>query len=205
MGSKQVLLIGGFVEIIELCEDNKVKIIGIIDPQKKNNYLSYPILGTEEDIDVWRKDFLNYEVLITPDFPKIRKKLVKIYKRNGFSFYTLISNKANISKSSIIRTGSIVQAGANISSESIIGRFVKVNSNANIMHNVEVGNYSTLAPNAVLLGNVKIGQECYIGANSTILPNITICNNVTIGAGAVVTKNIDIPNTTYIGIPAKRL
>ncbi|HCX99217.1 MAG TPA: hypothetical protein DG754_03675 [Bacteroidales bacterium] len=204
MGRK-ILLIGGFIEIVELCEENNIEIIGIVDPVKTQSFLSYPIIGTEENIEVWQKYYANYEVLITPDLPRTRKKLGEIYQNNGFRFYTLISRKANVSKSSKIGAGTVIQTGSNISSETSIGQLVKVNCNANIMHNVQIGSYTTIAPNAVLLGNVTIGEECYIGANATILPNITICNNVIIGAGTVVTRSIETPNTTFVGVPARQL
>jgi sugar O-acyltransferase (sialic acid O-acetyltransferase NeuD family) len=203
--TEKVLLVGGFIEIIELCEDNNVDIIGIVDPNIKDKYLTYPIIGNEKNIDDWKSGYYEINVVITPDLPSIRKKLAAFYKHNGFNFFTLVSGAAKVSKSSKIGIGSVIQGGSNISSETIIGDFVKVNNHANIMHNSCVGSFSTIAPNAVLLGNVKIGEACYIGANATVLPHITICDNVTIGAGAVVTRNISIPNVTYAGIPARQI
>jgi len=199
----KILLIGGFVEIIELCEENDIQIIGIVDKQMDRKDESIPIIGNDEDVLQWKNQFLGYDLIITPDLPSLRKKLSLYYQDHGFMFARIISKIARVSKSAIIKDGAVIQAGVNISSETHIGKFVKVNNNANIMHNVSIGNYSTIAPNAVLLGHVKVGESCYIGANSTILPHISICDNVIIGAGAVVTKNIDTPFTTHTGIPAR--
>lgn len=203
--SDKVLLIGGFIEIIELCEENNIDIIGIVDLQNIENNLNIPIIGCDRDINIWKPHFNKAKLIITPDLPEVRKKLALFYKKNEFGFSTIVSNKSRISKSATINLGSLIQAGVNISSEVHVGEFVKINNNANIMHNVKVGSYTTIAPNAVLLGHVIIGESCYIGANATILPHISICDNVTIGAGAVVTKNIKTPYSKFAGVPAKKL
>lgn len=203
--NKKILLVGGFIEIIELCEENKISIVGIVDNLKSKEYMSIPIIGSEENVLDWLQEFQQCEIIITPDSPDLRKKLSEFYERHGFKFSSIISSNARLSKSASIGKGSIIQAGVNISSEVVIGSFVKINTNANVMHNVNVGNYATIAPNAVLLGHVNIGESSYIGANATILPHVTISANVTVGAGAVVTKDIDIPFSTYVGVPAYQL
>lgn len=202
---KKILLIGGFGEIVELCEDNKISVIGIVDNHNVDNHYGIPIIGNDDNVEEWCEKFIKYKLVITPDLPSLRKELVLYYKGHGFQFTSLISNFANISKSSLVELGTVIQSGANVSSETYLGKFVKVNTNANIMHNVTVGDFTTIAPNAVVLGHVKIGESCYIGANSTILPHISICDNVIIGAGAVVTKNIETPHTTFVGVPASIL
>jgi len=201
----QILLIGGFVELIELCEDNEVTIIGIVDNSVVSNYKGIPIIGNDANVHEWSKEYLDNQLLISPDLPAVRKKLFLHYKKYGFQFTSLISSLARISKSATVGLGSVIQAGTNVSSEVYIGKFVKINTNANIMHNTTVGDFTTIAPNAVILGHVKIGESCYIGTNSTILPYVRICDNVIIGAGAVVTKNIETPYTTFVGVPAKNL
>jgi sugar O-acyltransferase (sialic acid O-acetyltransferase NeuD family) len=203
--NKEVILIGGFSEIIELCENVEMIIVGIVDTEVKFDSTKLKLIGTDNDIDLWKSEYLNCPLVLSPDSPKVRELLYELYNRNGFSFEKLISRKANLSKSSIIGNGVVIQDGVNISSKVRIGNFIKINTNANIMHNTVVDDYSTIAPNAVLLGYVKIGKRCYIGANSTILPNIEICDNVTIGAGAVVTRSINVPYSVYAGIPAKRI
>lgn len=198
----QILLIGGFVEIIELCEENDVNIIGIVDNSIVDNYMGIPIIGNDDNLKVWRVKYLKSKLIITPDTPNVRKKLFLHYEKQGFQFANLISKNARISKSASIDLGTVVQAESNISSEVKIGKFVKVNTMANIMHNSTIGNFTTIAPNAVILGHVRIGESCYIGANATILPHVSICDNVVVGAGAVVTKNIETPNSSYVGVPA---
>lgn len=201
----EVVLVGGFVEIIELCEVSKIKIFGIIDSLPNNENNSYKLLGNDESASDLLSEIQDKLIIITPDLPKIRNKLSKYYESLGYSFYTLISPHAVLSKSAIVGKGSIIQSLVNISSEVEIGAFVKLNTFANIMHNVKVGDYTTIAPNAVILGHVTIGKGCYIGANATILPYVNVPDGVVIGAGAVVTKSIEEKNVVFTGIPARKL
>lgn len=201
---KKVILVGGFHEVIELCETENVEIIGIIDNFKKGNYLGYQILGTDNDIKEIHNSFSEIPVIISPDQPQKRNNLVNLYNSAGFKFYSLFSSNSLISKSAVIGNGVLIQGKVNISSFVNIGNFVRINSMANIMHDTIIDSFTTIAPNAVLLGKVKIGSNCYIGANSTILPYISIGNNSVIGAGAVVTKNVP-SNITIVGNPGREL
>lgn len=200
--SKNVIIVGAFHEMIELCEECGYHIIGIIDNQKIGYYYNIPIIGSDVD---GQEIFANYgfcKLIITPDSPKVRKNLVDYYSALGFDFATVVSPRARISKSATIGKGAVIQDGVNVSSSSIIGSFVKLNVNANVMHDNVIGDYTTIAPNAVLLGNVNIDKCTYIGANSTILPGIGIGEHSIVGAGAVVTRNV-INNATVKGVPAK--
>jgi sugar O-acyltransferase (sialic acid O-acetyltransferase NeuD family) len=200
--NKQIIIIGGFHEIIELAEELNYKIEGLIDNCRSGSYMNYPVLGTDNDIEMLHRKYVHLHFVVTPDQPLLREKLYILYSAKGFTFTSLISKYAKISKSTVLGIGLIIQSGVNISSEAKIGKFVKLNCNCNIMHNAIIGDFTTIAPNAVILGNVKVGKSCYIGANSTILPNVEICDSTIIGAGAVVTKNVNIPGT-YVGNPSK--
>jgi sugar O-acyltransferase (sialic acid O-acetyltransferase NeuD family) len=201
---KKVIIVGGFHEVIELCEFESIQIVGIIDNYKIGSYKGYEILGTDADAAKLYNSFRNFPLVITPDFPQRRCLLAEIYNQAGFTFTSLISSNSSISKSAKMGEGILIKPMVNISSEVKIGAFVSLNTMANIMHDSIIDSFTTIAPNAVVLGNIRIGKHCYIGSNSTILPNITIGNNVVIGAGAVVTK--DVPdNKIMIGNPAREL
>jgi sugar O-acyltransferase (sialic acid O-acetyltransferase NeuD family) len=200
--STKVILIGGFTEIIELCEDNDYLIVGVIDKTNDDRIMGYRVLGNDEDAPKIYDDFWNVPVIVSPDLPAIRKKLVVQYKKIGFYFHSLISRKAMISRHATIGEGVIIHNGANISAKAEIGAFVRVNVYANVMHDCSINAFSTIAPNSVLLGHVKVGEGVYVGANSTILPHVSIDDFAIIGAGAVVTRNVSA-KATVKGVPAK--
>lgn len=188
--------------MIELCEDAGFAIIGLIDNSNEGpGYYGYPILGTDKDARSIHEKYPACAVVITPDIPAVRKRLVDEYASLGFDFATVIHPSAIVSRTASIGEGSVIQRGASVSSNSRIGRFCKLNVNANVMHDNEVGDYSTIAPNAVLLGCVELEEEVYIGANSTVLPNKVIGRRSIIGAGAVVVNDVK-PNCTVVGVPA---
>lgn len=199
-----VILIGGFHEIIELCEDSDLKILGIIDNILVNEYMGYPVIGADRDAPVLYSRFKKYPLILTPDQPLIREKLFSYYSALGYTFTSLISKEASISRSALIGNGTVIQNGVNISSSSNIGNFVKLNTNANIMHDSTIGDFTTVAPDAVILGRVIVQNSCYIGSNSTILPELLIRERTTVGAGAVVTKDTG-ESETVIGIPARKI
>lgn len=201
---KEIILVGGFHEMIELCENAGFNILGIIDNELIGEYYGYPVIGTDNDAAFLYKKYPNCQVVITPDSPRLRKKLVDHYRSVGFSFATIIHPAASISRFASIGEGTVVQQGVNVSSNSKIGDFCKLNTGCNIMHDNTIGEYTTIAPNAVLLGYVSVGELSYIGANSTILPKISIGELSIVGAGAVVTKSVK-PNLVVAGVPAKVL
>ena len=199
---KDIILVGAFREVIELCEECGIRIAGIIDNNLTGSFLGIPIIGTDNDANSLFQDYSHCQLVITPDLPKVRKKLFHLYRQVGFEFATIISPKADISRSAKIGVGTVIQSGVNVSAATTIGRFVKLNTNANVMHDNVVGDFATVAPNAVLLGYVNVEDTAYIGANSTVLPHLRIGEGSIVGAGAVVTKNVDT-NITVKGIPAK--
>ena len=197
-----VIIVGGFHEIIELYEECGLNVVGIIDNELQGTYYGVPIIGKDEDAERLFTKYGECKVIITPDSPKIREKLVYLYKVIGYKFATVISPLAHISKYSEIGYGAVIQTGVNVSTATKVGNFCKLNSYCNVMHDNVIGDFTTIAPNAVLLGRVNTGKGSYIGANSTILPNISIGTGSTVGAGAVVTRDV-AENMIVKGVPAR--
>lgn len=197
-----VILVGGFHEIIELCQECELNVVGIIDNELVDVYYGVPIIGTDDDAEKLFSEYRDCKVVITPDSTRIREKLVSNYRFVGFDFATVISPRAYVSKYAEIGEGTVIQSGVNVSAETKIGSFCKLNSYCNVMHDNSIADFVTIAPNAVLLGRVTIGRASYIGANATVLPSVTIGNYSIVGAGAVVTHDV----SDYLivkGVPAK--
>ena len=198
----EIILVGGFHEMIELCEKAGFIIKGIIDGNLRDSYYGYPVVGSDEDAESLFPEYGKYKVVLSPDLPKVRAKLEQLYSAIGYDYATVISPNATISKFATIGRGTVVQDFVNVSAGTKVGNFVKLNTYCNVMHDNIVGDFSTIAPNAVSLGRIKIGKSSYIGANATILPGLVIGDGATVGAGAVVTKNIAY-NIIVKGNPAK--
>jgi sugar O-acyltransferase (sialic acid O-acetyltransferase NeuD family) len=209
---KNIILIGGFIETIELLLTNGFNIIGIVD--KSIDHISdqyrkrFDYLGNDENAVLFMQNTKasKLPILLSPDLPLVREKLFKFYGVIKCTHSNLISQKANISTSSIIKNGcsTIIQDFVNISSNVVISNCVHINTYVNVMHDCVLEDFVTVAPNAVLLGAVHVGKNSYIGANATILPGIKIGNNAIIGAGAVVTKDVK-PEEVVAGVPAKKI
>ncbi len=199
-----IILVGGFSEIVELCELAGHNIVGIFDSIHTEELYGYQILGDDNAAFRQVAKFSKYPVVISPDQPSLRMEIVSKYMSAGYQFCNLISPSALISKSVKYGNGIVIQCGVNISSNVNIGDFTKLNTYSNLMHDVEIGSYCTVAPNAVLLGRVKVGNMVYVGANATILPNLDLGDGSLIGAGSVVTKNIG-ERIICAGNPAREL
>ena len=198
----KAIIVGGFHEVIELCEESGVSILGIMDSKLQGSYYGYPVLGTDDDASLIREKYAGVPVIITPDAPAARAKLAAYYRSLGFGFLTLVSPDAKVSKYSEIGEGCIIQSGVTVSAGTKIGSFVKLNVGSTVMHDNRIGSFVTVAPRAVSLGRVTIEDMAYIGANSTVLPDLTIGEKAVVGAGAVVTKDVKA-STVVKGVPAK--
>ena len=199
-----IIMVGGFHEMVELCEDCGLNIVGIIDNKLSGIYEGVKVIGTDDDRHEIFKIYGDVPLVLTPDKPAIREKLYHLYKEAGFSFKTVVSPTARISRTATIGEGTIIQDGVNVSSHTKVGDFVKLNTMSNVMHDCVVGNFTTIAPNVCVLGRISIGDSCYIGANATILPDVMIVGETTVGAGATVLRTIE-EKGVYIGTPTRLL
>ncbi len=200
--TSKVLLVGGFHEVIELCELCGVEVVGIIDGALRGEYRGCKVLGDDGMVEALFRRYGDTPVVIVPDLPSTRRRLVELYAGAGFGFARLISPRALVSPTAVVGEGVVIQSGVNVSASARIGDHVKLNTMASVMHDATVGHYTTVAPSAVLLGGVRVGVGCYIGSNATILPTRSVEDNSTVGAGAVVTR--DVPRgTTVVGNPAR--
>ena len=187
---QKIILVGAYHEMIEVCEDAGFEIVGIIDNKETGEYYGVPVIGTDDDAKELKNKYPDVPVVISPFMPKARKKLYELYASLGYTFVTVISPKAMISRFATIGEGTVILNGVNVAANTCIGRFVKLNTMCNIMHDNVIGDFVTVSPNAVTLGYVTIEEEAFLGGNCTILPYKKVGVAATVGAAAVVTKDV---------------
>ena len=97
----------------------------IFDNKLEGYYCGVPVIGKDDDAEKMFLQYAHCKLIIVPDSPVIREKMVQHYQSIGYGFATVISPNAHISKTAEIGEGTIIQSGVNVSSFTKIGRFCK--------------------------------------------------------------------------------
>jgi sugar O-acyltransferase (sialic acid O-acetyltransferase NeuD family) len=172
------------------------------------NNLNLPIVNSfqHEDFKIEvlpEVDMNNYDVYVLGVYqPKIKNKLVKESGIATDKFINVIHDGLDISKTSTIGSGVLINSKVSIAAHTKIGDFVSINRHVSIGHHTTIGDYCSINPGTNIAGNVTIGEGTTIGMGVNIIDGIKIGKNTIIGAGSVVTK--DIPdNVVAYGSPCK--
>ena len=191
---KKLILIGAgghclsCIEVIE--NQNKFKIVGVID-SKKNKNIKYSLIGNDTKLNVLRKKF-NYAFVSLGQIKtaSLRKKIfIKIEKLN-YIIPKIVSKYSYISKETKIDKGTIIMNNVVCNAYSSIGKNCIVNTSSIIEHGVAIGNHCHISTGAILNGDTKVGDGTFIGSNAIIKEGVIIGKNCIIGAGAVLKKNL---------------
>lgn len=180
---------------------NNFKIKGVLSDIKiKKNLFQISYLGNKDFLKKCNnKDFIFF-VAIGEN--KLREKIFKMIKKKGFKFAKLIHPTAHISKSAVIKSGSLICAKSILNPKSSVGYNCIVNTASLIEHDVNIKNHCHIAPGVKIGGSTKIGDRSFLGIGSIIIDNIKIAKDIIIGAGSIVVKDC-LKKGTYIGRPAK--
>ncbi len=187
-------------QVIDIFEENEIKIIGIFDDFKEKNTLVYKKYKVIDTISNAHKYIQNdIKVFCTIGDNYLRKLIFDTFKNN---FINCISKDSYISDSVKIGSGNYIGVNAIILSDTIIGDNNIINTNANVAHDIIIGDHNHIAPSSTLSGNVNIGNLNLLGTNCTINPKIKIIDNNMIGSGAVIIRNIE-SNKKVVGNPGR--
>lgn len=172
------------------------------------NNLELPVLNTFEhsafNIEIFNiVDINQYDAFVIGTYrPANKKKIVNELKLNPSKFINVIHDGLDISYTSKIGHGVLINSKVSIAAQTTVGNFVSINRNVSIGHHTKIEDYCSINPGVNIAGNAVIGEGSTIGIGSNIIDGITIGKNSIIGAGSVVTK--DIPdNVVAYGNPCK--
>ena len=145
----------------------------------------------------------DYDVLTIGVYqPQNKKKIIQSLSPDMTKFINVIHSGLDISKTSFIGVGALINSKVSIAAHTTIGDFVSINRHVSIGHHTVISDYCSINPGTNIAGNVTIGEGTTIGMGTNILHQVKIGKNTIIGAGSVVTK--DIPdNVVAYGSPCK--
>ena len=134
--------------------------------------------------------------------PRHKIKIINSVNPNKSKFISTIHKGLDVSKTSKLGIGLLINSKVSIAAHTTIGDFVSINRHVSIGHHTEIGDYTSINPGVNIAGNVTMGDGCTIGMGCNILEGITIGHNTIVGAGSVVTK--DLPdNVIAYGSPCR--
>jgi UDP-3-O-[3-hydroxymyristoyl] glucosamine N-acyltransferase len=149
--------------------NKKFKFSGFVGKTKKNKKAKW------EDKDI-KKIFkkVKYAVIGIGQIKSssLRISIFKKLKKIGFKFPVLISPNSYVSKSAVIREGTVVMHGAIINAKTLIGKNCIINSKALIEHDVVIGDNSFLGSSATVVNNIKISKSKFIKAGTLVKKNL---------------------------------
>ena len=204
----ETLIIGKGDDIITMILDNlssenrtgKITIYNNLD-LPINSQFYHP----EFDIELLNKlELSKYKKWILGVYkPNLKKKLIDslgIYDQNNF--INCIHKGLDISKTSELGRGCLINSKVSIAAHTIIKNYVSINRHTSIGHHTIIEDYVSINPGCNIAGHCNIGEGTTIGIGAQILDGITIGKNTIIGAGSIVTR--DIPdNVVAWGSPCK--
>ena len=193
----KILLIGGgghcksVIDVIE--QEGKFEIAGIVDNPELlgSSILGYSVIGNDSDLVSLAKT-IKYAIVAVGHIKTSsnRIKLFDYASKAGFTFPSIISPNAYVSRHASIGSGTIIMHHALINSGVTIAENCIINSKALIEHDSEVSNHCHISTNAIVNGGVFVGEGSFIGSGVTTRESIKIRKNSFIKAGSIVAESL---------------
>lgn len=203
----RILVLGKGDNVITMILDNLCSTLNLKGIVVYNN-LDLPIVNSFEH-DKFNIEVLNevniedYDLYTLGVYqPKNKIKIIEALNPDRNKFINVIHKGEDISYTSTLGYGLLINSKVSIAAHTTIGNFVSINRHVSIGHHTTIGDFTSINPGVNIAGNVTIGKGCQIGIGANILDGVTIGDNTVIGAGSLVTK--DIPNNVVAyGSPCK--
>ena len=205
MPKSKVLLIGAgghatsCIEAIEA--ENKKEIVGLIGTPAEigKKLLGYEVLGSEKDFVALRELTSNLILGIGQiKSPNLRIEIKEKYIKNGFTFESVISPTAQISKHAVIGAGTVIMHRVVINAGVKIGDYSIINTGSIIEHDSKIGDFSHISTGVISNGKTSIGNNSFVGSGTIIKERIKIGDNCIVGMGQQVRHDLS-DNSKYVG------
>lgn len=134
------------------------------------------------------------------DLNHSRASVYKRLKNAGFTFVSLISNRAAVSKTSEIGENCLVMEFNNVQASTRLGDNTFLWSGNHIGHHTTIGSNCYISSHCVVSGAVSIGDYSFVGVNTSIGDNLSIGQGCIVGQGSII--NSDIQDYSIVKSPA---
>ena len=203
-----IILIGGGGHCLScidvLRSGHMFEIVGILDISDKggSSLLGIKVIGDDNDIPRLAGQYRNFLITIGQiKNPEKRVRIFETVKKYGGKLPVVISPKAYVSPSAIIKEGTIIMHNSLVNAKAEIGKGCIINTGALIEHEAIIGDFCHISTHAIVNGQVNIGKNSFIGSNSVIANNVSLPEQIIVAAGACILKS-PAETGTYIGNPA---
>lgn len=168
---KKIYLIGAgghcksCIDVIESTKQFKIEGLFDLADNVGKKIGPYTIIGTDQNI----KDYVNSdnEFLITLGqikTPEVRMKVAVLLTQLNVKVATVISPRAYVSPTALIKAGTIVMHDALVNSYANVGLHCIINTKALIEHEATVEDFCHVSTGAVLNGNAYLQRESFLGS-----------------------------------------
>jgi len=186
----KLILIGGgghcaaCVDVIELAKE--YEIVGFVDKDANSELLGYPLLGNDESLAELRCKF-DYALITVGQItsPAVRNRLFQQAKMLGYTFPSIISPRAYVSRHAEIGEGTIIMHDALINTRANVGRNCIINSKALVEHDAVVEDDCHIATGAIVNGGTLVRRGTFIGSNAVTKECVKTNENDFIKAGSL--------------------
>ena len=209
--NKNIIIIGGGGHARVLIASLKVlrcEIIGILHPDASliGHYIDgVCVLGNDDKLRDYAPDTIELvNGLGSVSLPEKRKDIYIKFKKDGYSFASIVHPSAIVVDDVKIGEGVQIMAGAIIQTGCLIGDNAIINTGAIVDHDCKIGAHVHIAPGSAISGSVEIGEMVHIGTGASIIQGKKIGDSVIIGAGSVVIENVP-SNYEVVGVPARKI
>ena len=179
------------IDVIEQYGQYKISGLVGLTAQKFTEVLGYPVVGTDEDLEVLKESSPNALITIGQIHTSVhRKRLHQKLLDLHFVLPTIIAPTAYVSPYATIGAGTVVMHGAIVNAGAKIGRNCIINTKALIEHDVVIEDHCHISTGAILNGGVHLSSGSFLGSGSMVKEDIIIGRDCLVGIGCVVRNTL---------------